>query len=136
VSIVLEVEVMMRQRTETQTMTEVTIRRLTEADAQAVLRLVQLDSADVPTGDLLGAEIEGTLVAFTPIEGGKTVADPFSPTSELGALLELRATQLRDGEPRRRRRFGGLFDRDRSHPARPSAPAPPGGVSPSRAAPS
>ena len=106
-------------------MTEVTIRKLTGADTPAVLRLAQLDSADAPKGELLGAEIGGSLVAFTPIAGGRTVADPFSRTSDLGALLELRAAQLRGHEPRRRR-FGGLFDRTRSHPARPSAPSPPG----------
>jgi hypothetical protein len=106
-------------------MTEVTIRKLTGADTPAVLRLAQLDSADAPKGELLGAEIGGALVAFTPIAGGRTVADPFSRTSDLGALLELRAAQLRGHEPRRRR-FGGLFDRIGSHPARPSAPSPPG----------
>ena len=115
----------MRQQVEPQRMTEVTIRKITEADTPAVRRLVQLDSADAPKGDLLGAEIDGALVAFTPIAGGRTVADPFSQTSELSALLELRAAQLRGREPKRRR-FGGLFDRNRSHPARPSAPSPPG----------
>ena len=115
----------MSQQVESPRMTEVTIRKLTDADTPAVLRLVQLDSADAPKGDLLGAEIDGALVAFTPIAGGRTVADPFSRTSELGALLELRAAQLRGRKPKRRR-LGGLFDRNRSHPARPSAPSPPG----------
>jgi hypothetical protein len=115
----------MRQQTEIQKMTEVTIRKLTDDDTPAVLRLGQLDSADPPAGELLGAEIDGTLVAFAPISGGRTVADPFSRTSELSALLSLRAAQLRGRQPRRRR-FGGLFHRDQSHPARPSAPAPPG----------
>jgi hypothetical protein len=118
---------MMRQETET-TMTQVTIRRLTDADRPAVDRLVQLDSADAPEGDLLGAEIEGALVAFAPVAGGRTIADPFSRTSELRALLELRAAQLRGSEEQPRRRLGGLFHRHRGHgrPARPSAPAPPG----------
>jgi hypothetical protein len=118
---------MMRQETET-TMTQVTIRRLTDADRPAVDRLVQLDSADPPEGDLLGAEIEGALVAFAPVAGGRTIADPFSRTSELRALLELRAAQLRGREEQPRRRLGGLFHRHRDHgrPARPSAPAPPG----------
>jgi len=115
----------MRQQPESQNMTEVTIRKLTDADTPAVLHLVQLDSADAPKGELLGAEIEGTLVAFAPIAGGRTVADPFSRTSELAALLSLRTAQLRGRQPRRRR-FGGLFGRDRGRPARPSAPAPPG----------
>ena len=116
---------MMRQQTETQKMPEVTIRRLTEADRPAVLRLVQLDSADAPNGDLLGAEIEGRLVAIVPVAGGETVSDPFSRTGELRALLELRAAQLRGRTPPRRR-FGGLFVRRQERPARPSAPSAPG----------
>jgi hypothetical protein len=115
----------MSQDTET-AITEVTIRRLTDADAPAVRRLVQLDSADPPEGDLLGAEIDGELVALAPIAGGRTVGDPFEPTSELSALLKLRAAQLRGHEEPRRRRLGGFLHRDRSRPARPSAPTPPG----------
>jgi hypothetical protein len=116
---------MMTPKTEVQKMTGVTIRRLTEGDTPAVLRLVQLDSADVPEGELLGAEIEGLLVAIVPIAGGRTVSDPFSRTGELRALLELRAAQLR-GRTSRKPRFGGLFARRREQLARPSAPTPPG----------
>ena len=123
---------MMRLETEGQKMTGVTIRRLTDGDTPEVLRLVQLDSADVPEGELLGAEIEGRLVAIVPVAGGRAVSDPFSRTGELRALLELRAAQLR-GRTTRKPRFGGLFARRPWHPARPSAPVPP---SPSRAAPS
>ena len=111
----------MTQNTEIQKMSGVTIRRLGAADTPAVIRLVQLDSADVPAGDLLGAYIEDKLVAVAPITGGETVADPFSRTAELRALLELRAAQLRGRQPRRRR-LGGLFSRR----AAPSAPSPPG----------
>jgi hypothetical protein len=93
---------------EIQKMSGVTIRRLGATDTPAVTRLAQLDSANVPDGDLLGAEIEGTLVAVAPIQGGKTLADPFSRTSELRALLELRAAQLR-GRKSQRPRLAGLF---------------------------
>ena len=94
-----------------QMMSGVTIRRLHETDARAVLRLVQLDSAEIPSGDLLGAEVEDRLVAVTPIAGGPTIADPFSRTTELRALLELRAAQLRNRHSQRRVRFVHRFRR-------------------------
>jgi len=81
------------------------IRYLTAADAQAVERLAQLDSAGVPDGKLLGAEIEGRLLAVTSLEDGTTIADPFSRAGELRDLLELRAAQLRHRGPARSR-FG------------------------------
>ena len=109
---------------EIQKMSGVTIRRLGAADTPAVLQLAELDSKDVPEGDLLGAEIEGKLVAVAAIAGGETVADPFSRTGELRALLELRVAQLRNREPRRSR-LGGLLQR-RGHRGTPTAPAPPG----------
>src|SRR5688500_3899354 len=116
----------MRHQDEIQKMTGVTIRRLDAADGPAVNRLVQLDSADVPKGELIGAEIEGELVAIAPINGGETVADPFSRTGELRALLELRAAQLRRRETPRRPFLAGLLARTRTHAPTPSAPAPPG----------
>ncbi len=109
---------------EIQKLSGVTIRRLGAADTPVVLRLVELDSKDVPEGDLLGAEIEGRLVAVAPISGGETVADPFSRTSELRALLELRAAQLRNRSPRPSR-LGGLLSR-RGRRGTPTAPTPPG----------
>lgn len=90
---------------ETTQITGIRIRQLTSADAEAVERLAQLDSAEVPAGQLLGAEIEGKLLAVTSLSEGVTVADPFSRAGELRDLLELRAAQLRRREPRRRR-FG------------------------------
>jgi hypothetical protein len=77
-----------------------TIRNLTAADSAAVERLAQLDSRAAPTGALLGAEIEGRLLAVRSGETGEVVADPFSRTAELRALLELRAAQLSEREPR------------------------------------
>jgi hypothetical protein len=36
------------------------------------------------------------LVAALPLDGGAALADPFKPTSDIVALLELRARQLRE----------------------------------------
>ena len=110
---------------EIQKVTGVTIRRLGAADAPAVIRLAELDSKEAPDGDLLGADIEGRLVAVAPIAEGETIADPFSHTSELRALLELRASQLRGRQPRRSR-LGGLLGR-RGRRGTPTAPIPPAG---------
>jgi hypothetical protein len=93
-----------------QKMAGVTIRRLGSADLPEVVRLAGRDSKDMPEGALLGAEVEGRLLAVAPIAGGETIADPFSRTSELRALLELRIEQLR-GRKRERTRLGGLLAR-------------------------
>ena len=99
----------------------VTIRRLGGEDLPGVSRLVQLDSHSPLEGPLLGIEIEGRLVAAISLTTGESVADPFSRTAELRALLELRAAQLRRREPRRRRRRGRL--RPRARAALPSSPS-------------
>ena len=64
-------------------------------DAKELERLAQLDSARTPTGPALVAEVEGEIVAAVPLNGDKPVADPFRPTAEVLAVLELRAAQLR-----------------------------------------
>ena len=68
-----------------------------------VERLAQLDSRRPPEGALLGVEIEGRLLAAISLATGESIADPFSRTGELRALLELRAAQLRRRENGRRR---------------------------------
>lgn len=73
----------------------VTIRRSVPADRRAVARLAALDSARVPEGDAVIAEIDRQVVAALPLSGGRAVADPFRPTAEIVHLLELRAAQLR-----------------------------------------
>lgn len=103
----------------------VTIRPLGPADAKAAERLAQLDSAVVPDGPLLGAEVEGTLLAMVPLAGGAVIADPFSRTAELRSLLELRAAQLR--APARARRRPSLRFRGHTRAALPSSPPGAGG---------
>jgi hypothetical protein len=42
------------------------------------------------------------MLAALPLGSGRVIADPFEPTAEVVALLELRAAQLRDDEPESR----------------------------------
>jgi hypothetical protein len=83
------------------------IRHLGPDDLAEVERLAQLDSRRAPEGPLLGIEIEGRLLAAISLTTGESMADPFSRSGELRALLELRAAQLRRRE-NRRGRMGGL----------------------------
>jgi hypothetical protein len=97
---------------------EVTIRRLDDADAPAVDRVSGRDSASRPTGELLGAEVDGELIAAVSITTGEIVADPFTRTDAARSLLLLRAAQLREsraqnGHGRRRHGLRGLTARPR-----------------------
>ena len=73
-------------------MSDITIRSAREADARALYRLAALDSAKVPTGDLLVAEVEGELVAAASDHA--VIADPFRPTADVVELLKLRSAAL------------------------------------------
>jgi hypothetical protein len=83
----------------------ISIRRLGTGDRAELERLAQLDSRPPPEGALLGLAVEGRLVAAMSIATGESIADPFSRTGELRALLELRAAQLRRREHGQRRRL-------------------------------
>jgi hypothetical protein len=74
----------------------VTIRRSYPDDRSALLRLAILDSADPITGDALVAEVDGELRAAVALSGGAAIADPFHRTADLVALLEVRASLLRE----------------------------------------
>jgi hypothetical protein len=82
----------------------VAIRFAGEAEESTLVRLAQLDSSEVPAPPVLIAEIEGLPLVAISLVTGELIADPFTRTVELRALLELRAAQLRrpDGKPRRR----------------------------------
>ena len=79
---------------------EVSIRRLGDADSDALDRLAGRDSSERPAGELLGAELDGRLIAAVSIATGDAVADPFTPTAEVHSLLQLRASQLRESRNR------------------------------------
>jgi hypothetical protein len=59
---------------------------------------------------VLGAELDGALVAAISLTTGDVIADPFIRTDHIRSLLELRASQLRGQRPRfgRRRRGSHL----------------------------
>ena len=84
----------------------ITIRRLGPGDEAAIERLVELETGRRPEGDLMGVEIEGRLLVATSVETGKSIADPFSRTAELRALLEVRIAQMNGKRKKRQRRFG------------------------------
>ncbi len=73
----------------------ITIRPLREEDVPAVELLAELEERPVPRGPLLLAEVEGTIAAAIGLEGGETVANPFSKSASAISLLHVRAAQLR-----------------------------------------
>lgn len=81
----------------TETSGEFTVRRLDPivADHEAVVRLAELDSAEPLEGEVLGAEVDGSLVAAISLDTHRVIADPFTHTAEIRSLLELRTAQVR-----------------------------------------
>ena len=75
-------------------MTNITVRQAVAADASDLARLAALDSASPPRGPALVAEADSRMLAALPLGSGRPIADPFEPTAEAVALLELRAAQL------------------------------------------
>jgi hypothetical protein len=91
-------------------MTDITVRRAASADQADLARLAALDSASPPRGPALVAEADSRMLAALPLGAGRPIADPFEPTAEAVALLELRAAQLAE----RREGGRGLVERVRS----------------------
>jgi hypothetical protein len=88
---------------------ELVIRLARPDDEPAIERLAELDSARVPTGDIIVAEVRGSVWAALSLADFHAVADPFRPTGELVFLLVERGRQLVRSEKRSRRgsrRFG------------------------------
>ena len=79
----------------------VLIRAARGSDGAALERLAALDSAELPAGALLVAEADGRLVAAISSASGEAIADPFLPTADVIALLELRAAGARAPRVRR-----------------------------------
>ena len=89
-------------------MQNVTVRRSASADESALARLAALDSASPPRGPALIAEADSRMLAALPIGSGRPLADPFEPTAELVALLELRRAQIDAAERRPAGRIRGF----------------------------
>ena len=75
----------------TPTTAPLVIRPAGAADAQALERLAKLDTAQVPAGEKLVAEVDGELVAAYGVERGERIGDPFRPTADVLDLLEYKA---------------------------------------------
>ena len=73
----------------------VVIRAARGSDGPALRRLAELDSREVPTGDVLLAETDDELVAALSVDTGERVADPFRHTADVVDLLAYRARGLR-----------------------------------------
>ena len=84
----------------TETADALVIRPATPADAHALTSLAWLDSARPLVGDVLLAERDGRLLAARSLTDGRTVADPFQPTSDVVELLALRSAALLGHERR------------------------------------
>jgi hypothetical protein len=81
-------------RTQSNSSAEVTIREAAAGDAVRLRRLAALDSSRLGAGPFLVAEAGGQLRAALSLADRSVVADPFVRTSELAALLRMRASQL------------------------------------------
>jgi hypothetical protein len=91
----------------------ISIRTARPEDFTSLWQIAALDSASVPRGPLLVADVGGDVVAALSLPSGEAVADPFRRTAEAVALLRMRADQL----PRESERPRGLLRRLRGRPA-------------------
>ncbi len=80
----------------------VAIRTAVADDARAIARLAALDSAELPAGPMLVAEVGGVAWAAIGLEDGHVVADPFQPSAHVVELLRARAGHVRAELDRRR----------------------------------
>jgi hypothetical protein len=78
----------------------VVIRPARGSDGRALEQLAQLDSRPPLTGEVLVGERDGELVAAYAPASRAAIADPFRPTSDIVALLELHGGR-RERRPRR-----------------------------------
>jgi hypothetical protein len=86
----------------------ISIRGAAPSDSRTVMRLAALDSAPVPLGPVLLAEVDGEPKAALALRDGRVVADPFARTAELVQLLQVHAAAVEqaDAERTATRSFG------------------------------
>ena len=76
--------------------------RLCKASDDAELEyLAALSEQPLAPGRFVVAVVNGRIAAALPLAGGPALTDPFVRTAHLQRLLEVRAAQLRQPEPRR-----------------------------------
>jgi hypothetical protein len=81
-------------------LTDIELRLCRVGDDPALEQLAALAEQALPAGRLVIAAVDGRIVAALPLAGGSPLTDPFVRTAHLRPLLELRAAQLREPEPR------------------------------------
>jgi hypothetical protein len=81
-------------------LTDIELRLCRVGDDPALEQLAALAEQTLPAGRLVIAAVDGRIVAALPLAGGSPLADPFVRTAHLRPLLQLRAAQLREPEPR------------------------------------
>jgi hypothetical protein len=91
----------------------ITIRPARSADASALAKLAELDSAEALSLPVLIAEAAGEVRAAVSIYDDAAIADPFNHTAGMVQLLHARAAQLRSEHPVQRRRFLSVLRRRR-----------------------
>ncbi len=69
----------------------ISIRAATNGDGPALARLAALDSAPVPFGPVLLAEVDGQPRAALSIHDDRVIGDPFTRTVDLVELLRVHA---------------------------------------------
>ena len=69
----------------------ISIRAATHGDGPALARLAALDSAPVPFGPVLLAEVDGRPQAALSLTEDRVIGDPFVRTAELAELLRFHA---------------------------------------------
>ena len=70
------------------------IRASEATDAGELVRLAALDSGRPIAGDALVAEVDGSVRAALPLDGGRAIADPFVESAHLVELLRSHARAL------------------------------------------
>ena len=69
----------------------ISIRAATHGDGAALARLAALDSAPVPFGPVLLAEVDGQPRAALSVSDDRVIGDPFARTAQLAELLRVHA---------------------------------------------
>jgi hypothetical protein len=72
----------------------VAVRRARPEDEEAINRVAILDGRKAPAGQVLVAEADGQVIAALSVSDGTRAADPFSWTSDVMELMEMRAEQI------------------------------------------
>jgi hypothetical protein len=75
----------------TYTTPTISIRAATHGDGPTLARLAALDSAPVPFGPVLLAEVDGQPRAALSVSDDRVIGDPFARTAELAELLRVHA---------------------------------------------